>query len=202
MSRSDLPADVKWHLHDNAPNQLCISTVRFGSDDNWPSPLLMRAGGISSSYSHALVPLPTSSSSMEKLQQQSYPELAWMHELLHEIVNFYTYQGYPMPDIHQPADYGFPGLNGYGSYGNEEFYRAFLAGKLYDAAGTQVGVTAEMWADKPAGGVPKPNVPNPNPEPTPKPDNGDGGGGGGGCQAGFASISLLALVLLRRQRRC
>ena len=139
VAERDLPADI---VSDKATGgyQLTISTARL-STTAMNQLVTMHGGLTSGSYSFNML---NSLLFMDYYETAPYPELDWIHELLHGIVNHYSAKGYPMPDIHYPEDYGFPNANGFGAYGNEYFYRAFLSGNLYDNTGQQVGVTSDM----------------------------------------------------------
>ena len=195
LAPSDLPTDIQneinSYMQTNNAYQLIVGTIRLEEEEY--NPLTSYYGGLTvSQYSYVkLFPGYHYEWYDESSPANPYPELEWIHELLHGIVNHYSAKGYSMPDIHYPENYGFPGLNGLGAEGNEEFYRAFLSGNLYDSAGRQVGITPDMWQLKSNSTPTNPTTPtSPSPTPTSK------DGGGGGCDTSLAGISLLAVVAL------
>ena len=209
---TDLPTDIQDHIasanHAGNPYHLLIATARTQGGQHDP-----RTGdfsGLNSGYYSYVQLYPGYHYDWyDVTPDRPYPELVWIHELLHSLESHYWSLGYAMADIHKPEDYGFAGLEGLTAYGNQDFYRAFLSGNLYDSSGKQVGITPDMWTLKPSSTTPTPPT-NPTPD-NPTPDNPtppsptppaptNSNDGGGGCDTGLSIYALLALLTLQRKR--
>ncbi|HEU5059061.1 MAG TPA: hypothetical protein VFU21_21155 [Kofleriaceae bacterium] len=83
---------------------------------------------------------------------------AHIHEWLHGSTAWYRDHGFPAPDPHENAHYGFPAADESGSWG--AWYAALMQGNLLDPdTGAQHGITADTWlSETPRGARSTPTI--------------------------------------------